>query len=89
MKECSGFIKSDILNERIGFFIKNKRKRMGMAGKELGTMLNVSQQQVSRYESGATGITVARLNDILNILDVSWEDFLLNNELIDMDSLVI
>ncbi|EKT58848.1 fimbrial operon regulator [Providencia rettgeri Dmel1] len=56
---------------------------MDITGKDLGAMLNVSQQQISRYENGVTNITVGMLNEILNILDVSWEEFLSFNELND------
>ncbi|MEI9747925.1 helix-turn-helix domain-containing protein [Moellerella wisconsensis] len=84
MKNChSKSINSTILNKKIGCFIKNKRKRMNITGKDLGVMLNISQQHVSRYENGITKITVTTLNDILNILDVSWEEFILLNELHD------
>lgn len=79
----SRFINSDIFNKKIGCFIKSKRKRMDITGKDLGVMLNISQQQVSRYENGITKITVTMLNDILNILDVSWEEFVSFNELYD------
>lgn len=83
MNEHSSFIRPNIFNKKIGCFIRNKRKRMDITGKDLGVMLNVSQQQVSRYENGITNITVAMLNDILEILDVSWEEFLSFNELND------
>lgn len=84
MKNChSRSIDSTIFNKKIGCFIRNKRKRMNITGKDLGVMLNISQQHVSRYENGMTKITVTMLNDILNILDVSWEEFILLNELHD------
>ncbi|EPL9568853.1 helix-turn-helix domain-containing protein [Providencia rettgeri] len=83
MNENSSFIRPNIFNKKIGCFIRNKRKRMDITGKDLGVMLNVSQQQVSRYENGITNITVTMLNDILEILDVSWEEFLSFNELND------
>ncbi|HEC8326905.1 MULTISPECIES: helix-turn-helix domain-containing protein [Providencia] len=83
MNEHSSFIRPNIFNKKIGCFIRNKRKRMDITGKDLGVMLNVSQQQVSRYENGITNITVTMLNDILKILDVSWEEFLSFNELND------
>ena len=83
MNEHSSFIRPNIFNKKIGCFIRNNRKRMDITGKDLGVMLNVSQQQVSRYENGITNITVTMLNDILKILDVSWEEFLSFNELND------
>lgn len=83
LNKYSSLIKSDIFNKKIGYFIRNKRKGMDITGKDLGAMLNVSQQQISRYENGVTNITVGMLNEILNILDVSWEEFLSFNELND------
>nr|WP_232801091.1 MULTISPECIES: helix-turn-helix transcriptional regulator [Providencia] len=73
----------DVFNKKIGCFIKNKRKKLDITGKDLGIMLNVSQQQISRYENGITKITVTLLNDILIILETSWDEFLLYNELSD------
>ncbi|HHN8583331.1 MULTISPECIES: helix-turn-helix domain-containing protein [Providencia] len=79
----SDLIKLDVFNKKIGCFIKNKRKKLDITGKDLGIMLNVSQQQISRYENGITKITVTLLNDILIILETSWDEFLLYNELSD------
>ncbi|EJD6501375.1 helix-turn-helix transcriptional regulator [Providencia rettgeri] len=56
---------------------------MDITGKDLGMMLNVSQQQISRYENGITKITVTLLNDILIILETSWDEFLSYNGLSD------
>ncbi|HCZ8414367.1 TPA: helix-turn-helix transcriptional regulator, partial [Proteus mirabilis] len=50
---------------------------------DLAIILNVSQQQISRYENGTTNITVTLLNKILMILDSSWSEFLTFNELTD------
>ena len=79
----SCFIKPDIFNKNIGCFIRSKRKKMNITGKDLGVMLNISQQQISRYENGITRITVTLLNDILVILETSWDEFLSFNKLSD------
>ena len=79
----SDLIKLDVFNKKIGCFIKSKRKKMDITGKDLGMMLNVSQQQISRYENGITKITVTLLNDILIILETSWDEFLSYNGLSD------
>ncbi|WP_272691104.1 helix-turn-helix domain-containing protein [Providencia sp. PROV116] len=79
----SDLINLDVFNKNIGCFIKNKRKKMDITGKDLGIMLNVSQQQISRYENGITKITVTLLNDILIILETSWDEFLSYNGLSD------
>ncbi|EPF6009017.1 helix-turn-helix domain-containing protein, partial [Proteus mirabilis] len=58
-------------------------KELGLTGQDLAIILNVSQQQISRYENGTTNITVTLLNKILMILDSSWSEFLTFNELTD------
>ncbi len=66
---------SDFLIKKTGLFIKYKRKELGLTGQDLAIILNVSQQQISRYENGTTNITVTLLNKILMILDSSWSEF--------------
>lgn len=46
-----------------------------MTGRKLANQLNVSQQQVSRYERGVCNITVDTLILILNVLNVSIDEF--------------
>lgn len=79
----SDLIKLDVFNKQIGCFIKNKRNKIGITGKDFGLMLNVSQQQISRYENGITKITVTLLNDMITILGTSWDEFLSFNNLSD------
>lgn len=56
-----------------------------MTGKQLARLMNVSQQQISRYEIGATAITVDQLANFLLILDKKWVDVFkyLENEFSD------
>ncbi|MFY3770818.1 MAG: helix-turn-helix domain-containing protein [Pseudomonadota bacterium] len=65
-----------LIQKKIGFFIKKARVNKSLTGYQLGKLLNVSQQQVSRYENGLTSIDVNRLNLILKILDKTWDEFL-------------
>lgn len=51
------------------------RKKNGYTGKELAQYVGVSQQQISRYESGTSNINVDTLAIILNILGCSLEKF--------------
>ncbi|WP_236620663.1 helix-turn-helix domain-containing protein [Providencia sneebia] len=46
-----------------------------MTGKELACLLDISQQQISRYECGVCNITVDNLIIILDILNVSVDEF--------------
>ncbi|OAT24991.1 hypothetical protein M983_2449 [Proteus myxofaciens ATCC 19692] len=38
--------------------------------------LNISQQQISRYERGQTSINIETLDLILKTLDKEWSEFL-------------
>lgn len=61
-----------------GNFIKRCRVSKSMTGQQLGEILNVSQQQISRYERGETSINIETLGRILSILDKDWSDFFLS-----------
>lgn len=67
------------------FFLRKARKEKNMTGKQLARLMNVSQQQISRYEIGATAITVDQLANFLLILDKKWVDVFkyLENEFSD------
>nr|WP_314266691.1 helix-turn-helix transcriptional regulator [uncultured Moellerella sp.] len=45
-----------------------------MTGKQLAKLMNISQQQVSRYEIGITSITLDQLEEFLKILNKEWSD---------------
>ncbi len=47
-----------------------------MSGKSLGDIIGVSQQQVSRYESGTTELTIGRIKEISTIFDMNLWQFL-------------
>ncbi|HEC8329734.1 TPA: helix-turn-helix transcriptional regulator [Providencia rettgeri] len=59
----------------LGQFLRDARIKQSLSGKELGKLINVSQQQVSRYERGKTSISIETMDSILTILDKSWADF--------------
>ncbi|MBC5791457.1 helix-turn-helix domain-containing protein [Providencia sp. JUb39] len=67
-------INNDSLRKDIGNFIKNARKDKSLTGTQLGGLLNVSQQQISRYERGKTSLTIDSLSAILIILEKDWSD---------------
>lgn len=60
----------------IGKRIQCIRKEKGITGDELARMLNISQQQVSRYERGINQITVDCLFKISEILNVELSELL-------------
>ncbi|HHR5902538.1 TPA: helix-turn-helix domain-containing protein [Providencia alcalifaciens] len=51
-----------------------RRKRL-LSGSQLGSLIGVSQQQISRYENGICEITLSTLCLLLHYLGVSLESF--------------
>ncbi|MFW0926873.1 helix-turn-helix domain-containing protein [Providencia sp. VP23HZSY-1] len=58
----------------IGTYLKHRRKAVGLTGAQLASRLNISQQQVSRYERGKNSITIQGLLDILQALELRKHD---------------
>ncbi|HHR6039186.1 TPA: helix-turn-helix domain-containing protein [Providencia alcalifaciens] len=65
-----------LLRKDIGKFLKKARKRQSLSGSQMGELMQLSQQQISRYERGETGINIEKLDIMLSILGLSWFDFL-------------
>jgi transcriptional regulator with XRE-family HTH domain len=51
--------------------IRERRAEMGLSQLELATLLGISLQQVSKYESGTNRVSAARLYAIAQVLEVS------------------
>lgn len=64
------------LHTVIGREIKILRKSKGITGYELGTIIQLSQQQISRYENGDSAVPLDTLILILRIFNISPEKFL-------------
>ncbi len=69
------------INIVVGRFLQKSRKENDLTGKELARLINVSQQQISRYELGVTPLTLAQLNKLLRTLNKSWAEFFLYLEM--------
>lgn len=54
----------------MGELIKRLRKSSGMSQTELARRLNISYQQVQKYENGTSELTVRRLRQVAEVLDV-------------------
>lgn len=67
---------SDFLDVYIGQQLKKLRFRENKTLKEIGDMINVSFQQVQKYERGVNKISVSNLYAIANAIGVSIEYFL-------------
>lgn len=64
------------LNKIVSCYFKTMRKKNDITEKELARLLNISQQQVSRYENGKSQLTLTRLNQYLEIFGISWQSFI-------------
>lgn len=63
------------LNLAVGDFIKKIRREKGITGNELGFMVGVSQQQISRYERGESNLSIDGLVRILTVMNITLLDF--------------
>lgn len=63
------------LKKDVGNYIRSSRKDKFMTGRQLGKLLHISQQQISRYERGESSINIETLGKILSLLDKDWDDF--------------
>lgn len=59
----------------IGGKIKCQRLKNSLTGKELSIKINISQQQLSRYETGASLIPLDKLLMLADVLNISVSYF--------------
>jgi len=59
-----------ITSREIGRAIKQRRREQGISQERLAEMLNVSYQQVQRYENGANRLNVESIQVIAQLLNV-------------------
>ncbi|OAT49461.1 helix-turn-helix domain-containing protein [Proteus hauseri] len=64
------------LNIKTGAFIKKHRISKGWNGVLFGSLLFISQQQVSRYETGKNILSITMLNQCLTVLGLTWDDYI-------------
>ena len=62
--------------EKIGKFIKEKRKENGLTQENLAEKLGVSGRSVSKWENGICMPDMSLYNDICNILNISLVEFI-------------
>jgi|UPI0004AC71BC transcriptional regulator with XRE-family HTH domain len=62
-------------DRRIGQRIRARRIAIGMSQEKLGDLLNLTFQQVQKYEKGTNRVGAGRLLDISTILQVPIEYF--------------
>ncbi|UBX47789.1 helix-turn-helix domain-containing protein [Providencia alcalifaciens] len=67
---------NDSLTLRVGRFIRKSRTEMGLTGAQLAELMNISQQQISRYETARSNLNLEQLDDLLCVLDKSWRQLI-------------
>lgn len=61
---------NNAIDMHVGKRVRLRRTLLGMSQEQLGAELNITSQQVQKYERGANRISASRLWDISQILDV-------------------
>ncbi|MEX0439002.1 helix-turn-helix transcriptional regulator, partial [Providencia rettgeri] len=54
----------------LGNHLRKARVSKGLSGNELGSIIHLSQQQVSRYELGINKLSLDKLIEIVIFLDI-------------------
>ncbi len=55
---------ANAIDMHVGKRVRSRRALLGMSQEQLGTELNITSQQVQKYENGANRISASRLWDI-------------------------
>ena len=66
---------NNAIDVHVGKRVRLRRTLLGMSQEQLGASLNITFQQVQKYERGANRISASRLWDISQILDVQISYF--------------
>ena len=70
-KKTSLVTKKNAIDIHVGKRVRLRRTLLGMSQEQLGVTLDLTSQQVQKYESGANRISASRLWDISQVLDAS------------------
>lgn len=69
----------DEVEKQVGHAIRSLRKMRGLTRKELANILEVSHQQIAKYENAQNRITAGKLFKLANTFNVSLDYFFGNN----------
>jgi CheY-like chemotaxis protein/DNA-binding XRE family transcriptional regulator len=64
-----------IFDKHIGNKIRERRKALGLTQGELAQIIGISHQQIQRYESGENPLSMSRLLEISNVLNIKPDYF--------------
>ena len=65
---------------KVGRFIAEKRKGLGLTQQQLADRLNISFQAVSKWENGSTYPNIESLYELATALNVTVDEILIGNE---------
>lgn len=75
-----------VLEKTYGMTFKHIRENKGFTKKEIAEGI-VSVQFLTKFEKGESDITVERLNDLLNRIFVSWNEFMIQHSSNNLDEI--
>ena len=84
-RKYKSYVKSDeenILNEVVGQRLKIARRNAKLTQTKLAKKLNISFQQIGKYEKGQNGLNAIRIVQISNLLNIPKSYLLENIELL-------
>ena len=73
----------NVLNVLIGERLKDARKKAKLTQSKLAKKLNISFQQIGKYEKGQNGLNAIRIVQISNLLNIPKSYLLENIELLE------
>jgi len=68
------------VDEHVGQRIRERRTALGLTQEQLAAALNISYQQVQKYETGSNRVSAGRLYEIAKHLDTDVAHFFLGAE---------
>ena len=75
MSETSGGRQPHHVDRHVGALIRARRKAMGMSQSELADALDITFQQIQKYERGTNRVSSSKLYEIAQKLDVPLATF--------------
>ncbi|NVJ98587.1 MAG: helix-turn-helix transcriptional regulator [Alphaproteobacteria bacterium] len=89
--------KADLIDKHVGRRLRDRRRALDLSQQDIANILNISYQQVQKYESGQNRVSAGRLYLLGHIMktDVSYfyeglpdGDSILSGRITDMDLII-
>jgi transcriptional regulator with XRE-family HTH domain len=75
-----------VTSRKLGELIRKRRRELGLSQEQLAELLDVSYQQVQRYERGSNRLSIEKLQQVAAAMAVSLSFFLPNGNFICAES---